>query len=83
MPDAPPILSTHLRESLDEALRQVPVDKKGRATVAITTRGVEGEVGYKPKSWLDLSGYAGRDWNAGGGFKSGWTAGARVGLSWK
>jgi len=83
LPVAPPILSTSLRDSLDAAIRQVPDDKKGRATVAVTNRGLEAEVGYKPKSWLDISGYAGREWNAGGGWKSGWTTGARLGVSWK
>jgi hypothetical protein len=33
------------------------------------------EVGYKPKSWLEVTGYAGNGWG-----QQGWTGGARVGV---
>lgn len=85
MPDVPaePILTNELRERFKDALAAVPVDKKGQAGVAITNKGLQFEAAYKPKSWLDISGYAGREWKTTGGWKSGWTTGARVGVSWK
>lgn len=77
MTPAAPILAPHLRQSLQDAVAAIPSGKKGQAGVAVTLEGVALEIGYKPKPWLDLSGYAGRTWG-----RDGWTAGARAGLSW-
>ena len=76
--DAPaPILAPDLRQSFADAVKAIPDGKKFQAGVAVTNRGVQAEAGYKPKSWLDLSAYAGRSWGAPGG----WTTGARVTIS--
>jgi hypothetical protein len=67
-----------LRQSIADAIAAVPETKKGQAGVAVTTRGVQFEVGYKPKSWLSVGGYAGRDWSGG----RGWNAGALAKIVW-
>jgi hypothetical protein len=48
-------------QSLERATDRVAAGQ-GELSVTGTLRGVEASVGYKPKSWLNLSGYAGRTW---------------------
>ena len=65
-----------MRERLTDAVKAIPTGKHFQAGVAVTRDGYGAEVGYKPKSWLDISGYAGRQWG-----KAGWTGAAKVGIS--
>lgn len=81
MPDPAP-LSNELRANLNDALAAVPANRKGQAGVAVTNTGLQFDAAYKPKSWLNVTAYAGRSWRTDGGLKSGWTSGARVGVSW-
>ncbi len=66
-----------ISEALDAELTklrgQVPTGKRGYATVGASLTGMEAGIGFKPKPWLDFSGYASKQWSGGG-----WTAGARV-----
>jgi hypothetical protein len=60
---------------LDRAVdRQRP--RQGELAVTATRRGLEASLGYKPKSWLSIGGYAGRLWGGG------WDAGARAAVTW-
>lgn len=71
---APPVSLT-----LDRALRQalVPVRTgQGELSATASLRGVELVLGYKPKAWLSVSGYAGRQW------RGAWDAGARAAITW-
>lgn len=65
--------------NLDASLRRTTEGlSKGQGELAATatTKGVEFSVGYKPKSWLNLSGYAGRTWQGS------WESGARASVTW-
>ena len=62
---------------LTAALAKVPAGKKGRAEVTLNLESVKLDVGYKPKPWLDVTGFAVRPWST-----KKWDAGARVGLTW-
>lgn len=64
----PKPVSLDLSRAIDTAVSQV-LTGQGQATVTATLRGVEASVGYKPKSWLSVGGYAARLW--GGGFEAG------------
>jgi len=61
--------------SLDRATERVQTGH-GELSVTSTLRGVEAAIGYRPKSWLNLSGYAGRTW--AGSVE----AGARASVAW-
>jgi len=65
-----------LRQGLRDAVDAVPAGKKGTAGVNLTLEGLSFEVGYKPKTWLEVSSYAGKRW-AGD-----WQVGARAGVTW-
>jgi hypothetical protein len=69
--------SPSLRQAFDEALRAVPDGKRGRAGAIVTPDGIRFDIGYRPRTWLDISGAASRTWKAGT-----WTGGARVGVTW-
>jgi hypothetical protein len=64
-----------LRAGLDRAVDQVRAGQ-GELAVTATRRGIEASLGYKPKSWLSVGGYAGRLWGGG------WDAGARATVTW-
>lgn len=66
-----------LSAALDSAVAAVADGTKGRVTAGVSQVGLELAAGYKPKSWLDLAGYASRGWSGGN-----WSGGARVGVSW-
>lgn len=69
-------LSADLRAAIEDAIRSIPPDKRGQATVAVSLDGVMAEVAVTPKDWLSVGGYAGRLWSGG------WTAGAKAQATW-
>jgi hypothetical protein len=74
---APPLILTQaMRLAIDDAVAAVPSGKKGQAGVAVTTNGVQFDVGYKPKTWLSVGAFASRAWGGA------WSAGARAGVVW-
>lgn len=76
VPVVAPPMSASLRASIDEALRAVPGGKRGQATAGVTLKGLQFDVGYKPKSWLTVGGYAAKLWGGG------WEAGAKAQAVW-
>lgn len=70
-------LSATLEAELQKIRQAVPAGKTGYVTAGASLTGVEVGIGYRPRAWLDVSGYAQRQWGG-----SGWEAGARVNLSW-
>lgn len=71
-----PPLSGALRASIEDAVRAIPTGKKGQATAGVTLRGVQFDVGYQPKDWLSVGGYAAKLWGGG------WEAGAKATATW-
>lgn len=67
--------------ALDGVLKQqeaaIPAGKRGLLTTTITTKGVEAGIGSRLGKNTTVTGWAGREWGG-----KGWTAGARVGVSW-
>ncbi len=70
-------VSPRLRESLRAALEAIQAPHVGRAEAIVTPEGLRFDVGYRPRTWLDVSASVSRSWTVGT-----WTGGARVGLSW-
>jgi hypothetical protein len=75
-PHADQILRPDIRASIDDAVRRIPTGKRGHAGLVVSTRGVGVESGYRPTSWLDVGGYAGRPWGGQ------WEAAARARVVW-
>ncbi len=72
----PSPLTDSLRASIDAAVRAIPSGKKGQATAGVSLRGVQFDVGYQAKPWLNVGGYAGKLWGGG------WEAGAKATATW-
>jgi hypothetical protein len=54
-------------------IARIRSDKKGIVSLAIANTGVEAGVGYKPRDWFDIGGYARKSWT-----RPGWEVGGRV-----
>jgi hypothetical protein len=78
-PDPTPIgaaLDAHLKNVLSE----IPTGRRGQATVALTTGGLEAGLGARGKvKGVDIAGagWAAKAWGHGG-----WSAGARAAFTW-
>jgi hypothetical protein len=76
VPHADQVLRPDIRGSIDRAVSSIPTGRRGQAGAVVTTRGVSFDSGFRPTSWLDVGGYAGRTW-AGK-----WEAAARARFVW-
>jgi len=69
-------MSADLSAAISDAVRAIPSGKKGYASAGVTLQGMQFEVGAKPKSWLNVGGYAAKLWGGG------WQAGAKAQVVW-
>jgi len=74
--EVPTPISASLGAAIDRMRTSVPAGKRIFATGGVSTSGVEAGIGYTPKAWLSVGGYAARLWGGG------WTAGARCQIVW-
>jgi len=72
----PVVVTPRILQSLDAAVRAIPTTARGRAEAVITPLGVSVQAAYRPRPWLDLSGFALREW------RGSFDAGFRIGSTW-